>query len=98
MIKTTENKYNAELHTKRLERIINNWDEIIKIINEELPSYKTIYDMWQRIGGPVSLNEIGIDNALFPEIFIATKDIRDKYVLSFLLWDLGVTDTLLKSI
>lgn len=95
---TTENKYNAELHTKRLERIINNWDEIIKIINEELPSYKTIYDMWQRIGGPVSLNEIGIDNALFPEIFIATKDIRDKYVLSFLLWDLGVTDTLLKSI
>lgn len=34
--------------------------------------------------------EIGVDEALLPMIFGATKDIRDKYVLSRLAWDLGM--------
>ena len=92
-----EGKYSPEKHKKRLEIILEKWDAILEIINE-LPSYGEVLNMWKKIGGPATLKEIGIDNSLFPEIFIATKDIRDKYVLSFLAWDLGVTDTLLENI
>ena len=93
-----EGKYSVTAHEKRLEVIINNWNDIINVITEKLPSYQEILDVWQKLGGPVSLEEMGINETLFPEIFIATKDIRDKYVLSFLAWDLGETDTLLESI
>ncbi|MBR2861371.1 MAG: sn-glycerol-1-phosphate dehydrogenase [Clostridia bacterium] len=91
-----EGKYSVTTHEKRLEIIINNWGNIISVIEEKMPSYEEILAVWKKLGGPVSLSEIGIDEKLFPEIFIATKDIRDKYVLSFLAWDLGETDTLLK--
>ena len=38
------------------------------------------------------MEEIGIDNKLLPMTFKAAKDIRDKYVLSRLCWDLGILD------
>jgi hypothetical protein len=41
---------------------------------------------------PKSVNEIGIDGDILPETFKATKDIRDKYVLPRLCWDLGIID------
>jgi len=37
---------------------------------------------------------LGVDPVTLPETFRATKDIRDKYVLSRLAWDLGVLDEL----
>ena len=46
------------------------------------------------IEAPKTLAEIGIDESLLPTVFQATKDIRDKYVLSRLAWDLGVMDEL----
>ena len=46
----------------------------------------------KKLGLPTSAKQLSIDNALLPEIFKATKDIRDKYVLSRLLWDLGIID------
>ena len=93
-----EQKYSVELHKSRLETILNNWDTILKTIDNELPAYEDILKLWKRLGGPISLKEIGIDNNLLPKIFITTKDIRDKYCLSFLAWDLGLTDELLKNI
>ena len=41
---------------------------------------------------PVSTEEIGIDSTILPLTFKATKDIRDKYVLSRLAWDLGIIE------
>lgn len=38
------------------------------------------------------LAEIGIEEELFAILFKASKDIRDKYVLSRLVWDLGIED------
>ena len=41
---------------------------------------------------PKTVEEIGLENNIVPLSFKATKDIRDKYVLSRLAWDLGVLD------
>lgn len=91
-----EQKYSVEKHRARLDKIINNWDEIVKIINEEVPSAEEIERILYSISAPKTCDEIGIDNKILPMTFKASKDIRDKYVLSRLCWDLGITEDAVK--
>lgn len=90
-----EQKYNLEKHEKRLEMIISKWDAICNIIREEIPSENEIDQILDSIGAPKTPDGIGISCDLFT-VFKATKDIRDKYVLSRLLWDLGEIDNFVK--
>lgn len=85
-----EQKYNKESHKERLEVILSHWDEILQIIQEELPSSTELEDLFDKIGAPKTPQEIGVEEAILPLTFEATKDIRDKYVLSRLCWDLGI--------
>lgn len=87
-----EQKYNKESHRARLEVILSNLDGILQIMDEELPAAEDLEKLLDTIEAPKSLEEIGISSQLLPMIFKATKDIRDKYVLSRLVWDLGVID------
>lgn len=87
-----EGKYDLEKHKKRLDRIIENWDIILKIIDEEVPKSEKIEEILASAGVPASCEEIGIDKKILPMTFKASKDIRDKYVLSRLCWDLGIID------
>ncbi len=89
-----EKKYDKSAHKERLEKIISCWDGILQIIAEELPKFKEIEQLLQKIGAPITLDEIGIDADIFPTTFKATKDIRDKYILSRLCWDLGIIDNI----
>ncbi len=87
-----EKKYDKALHAKRLDFIIQNWENILRIIDEELPSSKELETLLDTINAPKTLDEIGISEDSLPMIFKATKDIRDKYVLSRLMWDLGIIE------
>ena len=90
-----EQKYSKALHKDRLEVILANWDQILRIIDEELPSAAELEKLLDIIQAPKTLAEIGVEETMLPVIFKATKDIRDKYVLSRLLWDLGVIEDVL---
>ena len=87
-----EKKYDIEKHKARLEIIVNNWDNIKKISDEELPSYEFMKKLFEQLGIPTTMAEIGIDEKILPMTLKATKDIRDKYILSRLAWDLGIID------
>ena len=87
-----EKKYDLESHAQRLEVILSHWGNILQIIREELPSYDAITNLLDAIQAPKTLEEIGTSEALLPTIFACTKDIRDKYVLSRLCWDLGILE------
>ena len=87
-----EQKYNLEKHKERLEIIICNWEKIIKVIDEEIPSVAELEKLYNKLGMPKTAEEIGIDEKIVPKTFEVTKDIRDKYVLSRLCWDLGIID------
>ena len=87
-----EKKYDKELHRARLEVILEHWQEILKIIEEELPDSAELEKVLDTIKAPKTLAQIGTEEELFPTIFKATKDIRDKYVLSRLAWDLGILE------
>lgn len=86
-----EGKYDPEKHTLRLERILDNWDRIRAVIGE-LPKSETLEAYMRSIGHPVSFGEIGVSAEDADWAFRMAKDIRDKYVLGRLLWDLGMPD------
>lgn len=89
-----EQKYSVENHKKRLDLIVSNWDKIISIINDEMLLLPEIEKLLKTMEMPLKAEEMGIDESIVPMTFEATKDIRDKYVLSRLAWDLGIIDEL----
>ncbi|MBR5529583.1 MAG: sn-glycerol-1-phosphate dehydrogenase [Oscillospiraceae bacterium] len=93
-----EGKYDKAKHATRLEDIITNWDAILQIIEEELPSVAVLDKLMDTIEAPKTLEEIGLDSRDLPVYFKATKDIRDKYVLSRLCWDLGIIDEIVEGV
>ena len=84
-----EGKYLVQPHRERLARIIDNWDAILAIIKEELPSYDWLRRKLSGIHFPLLPQDIDIPDFLVKDAFLASKDIRDKYIGSRLLWDLG---------
>lgn len=87
-----ESKYDPAKHVRRLDAILARWDEILQIMDEELLSAPELEKILDTLGAPKTAAEIGIDEAIVPMTFRMTKNIRDKYVLSCLCWDLGVLD------
>ena len=85
-------RYDPAQYKKRLDNIVAHWDEILSVIKEELPPSEGAAALLRSVGAPVSSADIGIpteENAL---TFKITKDIRDKYILSTLLFDMGELD------
>ena len=93
-----EQKYNKDSHAKRIEVIIDKWQDIVNAIDTEMPSGDEIFELLSKIGAPKTAEEIGVDPKILPITFKATKDIRDKYVLSRLVWDLGIIDQFANSL
>ncbi len=89
-----EKKYDKATHKARFARIAQNWDAILQILQDELPSSEKLGEILDTVGISRDLNTIGVDSSIAKMTFKATKDIRDKYVLSRLAWDLGVLDKL----
>lgn len=83
-----EHKYDKVKHAERLEVIISKWDEILSIINT-LPSSEEITSLLKKLGAPVTVDDIGVTREAERNAFLITKDIRDKYIGSRLLWDIG---------
>ena len=89
-----EKKYDKAAHAARLEVILSNWDAILRIMDEELPRAEALSALLTAIDAPQTMADIGLDEKTLPMTFFAAKDIRDKYVLPRLAWDLGVIEEL----
>ena len=78
-------------HEKRLDRIIAHWAEIRNAVNEELPDYDALRGMMEKTGMPLRPSQIGISLQDAVDAFVGSRDVRNKYQSSTLLWDLGLT-------
>ena len=88
-----EGKYDKASHRARLEKIISLWPAILDIIEEELPHSATLEKLMRSCAMPCRACEIGIDDRTLKLTFLATKDVRGKYIASRLLWDLGLLES-----
>ena len=84
-----ERKYDPSSHQARFDLIKSQWDEILSIIEEEVPSLNDYQKLLDEIGLYESFEDLGHDSREMRKTLCVTKDIRDKYIGSRLLWDLG---------
>ena len=89
-----EGKYRKDTHPARFRVIEKNWDAILEILRQELPAREELRKLLDTVGISRDLTTIGVDRETARQTFRATKDIRDKYVLSRLAWDLGILEDL----
>lgn len=90
-LEETEHKYDLSAHEKCLGVIAEKWPEIQQILSE-LPRSRDIEQLMRRLGMPTRLEEVGVRSEDIPTHVKCTKDIRKKYVGSWLLWDTGLLD------
>lgn len=90
-------KYDAAKHAARLQRILTDWDKIMEIVNS-LPRYGEVLELMNLIGAPVSAEDFDVTPEQMRTTFTMTKDIRDKYIASRLLWDLGLLEDAAKQL
>ena len=57
-----------------------------------MPSYDTVCATLNAAGFPLTPAELGFSPKEVHDAFVFSKDIRDKYIISRLLWDLGLLD------
>lgn len=86
-----DKRYDLTLHEKRLNAIIAHWDEIVSEMNK-LPSYGEVERVLKTVGSPTTAEELDQPSETVRFALRAAKDIRGKYTVSNLLWDLGLIE------
>ncbi len=87
-------KNSAEKHAKRLDIVLENWDKICRVIDEEIPDIEKFEADMRAAGMPMLPKDLSF--ACSPvdvkDALRAARDIRDKYLGCSLMWDLGLLD------
>ncbi len=83
-------KNDRNRHKERLDNTLAHWNEIQSIITEELPPAAEVEKLMRGLNMPLLPKEIGVSEADAYKAFIGSRDVRDKYLTSSLLWDLGL--------
>ena len=85
-------------HGERLDKLCAYWPQIRQIIAEELPPREKIYALMQHAGMPLSPRDLGLTGADTAQALVGSRDIRDKYLTSSMLWDLGLLEQAAKEL
>jgi len=84
-----EGKNLPEGRRHRAQRILGHWDEIRDIMDRELPDVAALRRRMEALGLPMRPADIGISNVDALDAFVCSRDIRDRYLSTSLLWDIG---------
>ena len=76
---------------KRLEVIEKNWDQIRTMIREELPKVKDMEDLFAGLDAPINPTQIDVSLQETYESVIYAKEVRPRYTVLQLIWDLGLS-------
>jgi glycerol-1-phosphate dehydrogenase [NAD(P)+] len=90
-LEAKEGKYSPIKHKERIKTIAAKREEILDVI-KTLPKSEELEKTMLSIGLPTKFSEIGLNDDDVKTAVLLARDIRDKYVLGRLLWDLGLTD------
>ncbi len=87
---TKYHKNDPGRHKRQLDNTLAHWDEIQAIIREELPPTDKIESLMKSLAMPMLPKDIGVSDQDAWRAYIGSRDVRDKYLTSSMLWDLGL--------
>ncbi|MDD3410997.1 MAG: sn-glycerol-1-phosphate dehydrogenase [Eubacteriales bacterium] len=85
-------KNDPEKVRAHIDALVGHWDEIQQIIAQELPPTQEIVELMKRLGMAYRPEDIGIGHEDTIRAYIGSREIRDKYLTSSMLWELGELD------
>lgn len=86
-------KNNIQEALKRIDVMQTHWDEIKNVIEQELPQPEEIVRILKSVDAIYRPDQVGIDEQLVKDSVVLAKEVRDRYGLLQLLWDLGLLDS-----
>ena len=85
-------KNDISLRNQRLEVMEKNWDLIQKTIEEDLPKTEEMEELLASLNAPVTPAGIGVDSETVRTGVIYAKEVRARYTILQILWDLGLSE------
>lgn len=85
-----EGRNDPTAHSQRLERTLENWEQLQRIAAEELPPLSEIECLMRFMDMPMRPEDIGFSRQDTHDALLGAREIRNKYLTSSLLWDLGL--------
>jgi glycerol-1-phosphate dehydrogenase [NAD(P)+] len=76
----------------RLNQLVAEWDTILGEVRQTLRSQKSLEDELKAAGGPLRFAELGVDRDRARRAITHSKDIRNRYTILHLGWELGLLD------
>ncbi len=76
---------------ERLEVIRARWEDIRGTAKKLLPPSEEVEELLRSLGAPVSPLDVGVDREMTRDAIVAAKEVRNRYTLLQLLWDLGLS-------
>lgn len=86
-------KNETEGRLRRLDTMEAHWGEIQALL-EALPSSESIMALLRSLESPCLPAEIGVDGKLLKNTFLYCKEVRARYTILQMVWDLGLLDRL----
>lgn len=91
-------KNNREKVLKRIDIIERNWKNIAETIDKTLPPADEVLNLLKSLKAPAAPYEVSIDDETFYDSVIAAKEIRNRYGLLQLLFDLGIAEEMAEKV
>lgn len=89
--KAQKNEPNGRM--ARIDSMEKNWDAILKLLND-LPPAQYVMDILRSLSSPCLPHEIRVDKALLKDTFMYCKEVRARYTILQMLWDLDLLDSI----
>ncbi len=91
-IEAKAGKNRPETRRAHLKTLSEHWEDIRAVIRKELPPRDRIYALMERCGMPLTPADLNLTLQDTVNALLGSRDLRDKYLTSSLLWDLGLLD------
>ena len=84
-------KNDSKNRMQRVDKILEKWDKLAEIL-EKAPDPEEFEAVLRSSGMPTRASEIGLSADDVADAFVCSRDTRDKYLTSSLIWDIGYMD------
>ena len=85
-------KNDPQQHAERIQVIEEKWPEIVAAVKEWLPKPKEIEKILLSVNLPINPLQVGVDAQMIYDCIRYAKEVRNRYTILQLLWDLGLAE------
>lgn len=89
----TAQKNETTARLNRIDTMEEHWNEIDRLL-AALPSSETVIELLRSLDSPCLPAEIGVDGALLRDTLLYCKEVRARYTILQMLWDLDLLESL----